>query len=176
MSDRPECERFKGRHRDLCEGEGRDGRPNPGLERANNFRRKHGLELLTWAPDVIAGWAGQRDSIPVSIPRTPSKPRGRPGSELKAIFDELGVAIPGCEGCTGTAARMDAAGVIGCREKRAVFLAEIKDRAKDVPRETWRAGVFMAIRTGWAFSVDLFDPISSLYDEAVNRAERKEQA
>lgn len=42
-----ECEKFKGRLRDLCEGHGRDGRPNPPRKYVDAFREQHGITEWT---------------------------------------------------------------------------------------------------------------------------------
>jgi len=43
---RQECEKFRGRKRDLCEGKGLDGRSNPSQESTDRLRSKHGLDSI----------------------------------------------------------------------------------------------------------------------------------
>lgn len=46
---RPECEQFRGRKRDLCEGHGLDGRENPLQQDSDRLRAKFGLEPIVVA-------------------------------------------------------------------------------------------------------------------------------
>jgi len=100
-----------------------------------------------------------------------SRRQGSPGTEFKLLVDSLGVSIPGCEGCQGTMARMDYSGIDGCRERREEFISEIKERAKSIGWLDYAHVAVNAVKSGLAFSINPLDPIGSLYDEAVRRAE-----
>jgi hypothetical protein len=98
---------------------------------------------------------------------------GGPGTELEAMFAELGVTgTAGC-GCKSIARQMDRWGPAGCRANAGVVVARL--------RENWAAlrlaeklGVALrAVTSGLAFVVDPRDPAPGLLAEAIRRAEAK---
>lgn len=66
--------------------------------------------------------------------------QGGPGTELVKIFKAAG--IPGCQQCYALAARMDAWGVDGCRQRRPQIVAEIMPRAEQWKSEgRWKRAI-----------------------------------
>jgi len=89
-----------------------------------------------------------------------------PGTHLKRLLAELGVAEKSSCGCNKYASQMDAWGVEGCRSRRSEICSHLKENA------TWRGkftAAVKAIQTGiW---ISPLDPYGSLVDEAIRRAE-----
>lgn len=106
----------------------------------------------------------------------PPAPADGPGTELRALIASLGLTErPGCR-CKAIAAEMNRAGAAGCRQHRSAFVARLKANA-----DRWygwgdwvRAGA-NALASGLAFRLDWSDPLGGLFDEAVCRAEEKQQ-
>jgi len=99
-----------------------------------------------------------------------------PGSELTALIKKLGyVSKPNCA-CKRHARMMDELGVEGCRRDRAVVIQWINDA-----RAEWgitglfgmAAPAWHAFTSGLAFRLNPLDPVPSLVDEAIRRAEAK---
>lgn len=97
----------------------------------------------------------------------PLAPRGGPGTELAALFAELGITERrGCN-CKGIAAAMDREGVAGCRRKREHFLSLLNENANKYSWwEKLKAGS-AAVLSG----APLY--LGGLYDVAVRRAAAK---
>lgn len=98
-----------------------------------------------------------------------------PGTEITAMFKALGAEPkPGCL-CAVRADQMDRLGIDGCREHRAEVLGWLRE-AYDVTgwAERFKAAR-LALTTGLAFKIDWRDPLSSLLDEAIRRAEAAER-
>lgn len=94
-----------------------------------------------------------------------------PGTELAALFAEVGITEKvGCN-CKAVAADMDRSGVAGCRERREYFLGELN---KNADKYNWwdriKAGGNL-VRTGTVFSAGI--TLGGMFDEAVRRAESK---
>lgn len=92
-----------------------------------------------------------------------------PGTELKAIFRSLG--LPTCGPCHAWASLMDQNGVRWCRDNKQLIVARLRE-ARD--EATWfqkRRAEVLAIATGLAFHLDPLDPLGSVVDEAIRRAE-----
>src|SRR5690606_21696263 len=128
-----ECEQFVGRLRDLCEGRGQDGRPDPHPKFVDAFRKQHGLSILD--PSEKAEnfeEEGQDFNTLVSVieanrpfdfndpsglsnfhqnfatsPITPHRSTGNAGTKLKEIFKELKVELPVCAPCQDAVLKMD---------------------------------------------------------------------
>lgn len=99
-------------------------------------------------------------------------PAALPGSELTSLLASLGLHGSGGCGCASLAARMDAWGVAGCRERREEILAHLREKAAGAGwLETLKAG-YLALSQGLLF--DPLDPAPGLLDEALRRAEAKE--
>lgn len=103
----------------------------------------------------------------------PPRPAGGPGTELKALLASLGLTPPGGCGCDDLAARMDAWGVAGCRERREDILARLRANAAKVGWLAKLKAGALAVAVGLAFRLDPRDPYPGLLDEAIRRAEAK---
>jgi len=105
-------------------------------------------------------------------PVAPPRPVGGPGTELKALLAGLGVtATAGC-GCNDTAARMDAMGAAGCRERAGEIADQLRGQAKAVG---WGVRLGAAVRSVAAGLVlNPLDPYPGLVAEAIRRAEAKQ--
>lgn len=90
-----------------------------------------------------------------------------PGRELAKLIKELGVKID-CKACSELAYKMRVWGVDGCREHRSELVKEISSRLGDV---SWFTRIAAATRAAFTFNIDLLDPVGSLVDEAIRRAE-----
>ena len=124
-------------------------------------------------PQIVKGGERYATPAPVSVPArapTPVQPTVGPGTELKLMFNELGVAVsPSCD-CNYRAAEMDRWGVDGCRERRTEIVNWL-DEAQ--AKKSWAAKLMIGVKAvakGW---VNVTDPIGSLVDEAIRRAEEK---
>jgi hypothetical protein len=99
-----------------------------------------------------------------------------PGTQFKLLTGQLGLHNRGGCNCDKLLKRMNEYGVAGCREHRYELLAYLHDNAS---RYGWtdkaKAGI-LAIRTGLLFRIDPFDPIGSLFDEAVRLADIASEA
>lgn len=92
---------------------------------------------------------------------------------MKKLLTELGIKSQLCEGCTGFAKWMDSVGVDGCRKERAKIVERL---AKQKESSTWLTQATVATRlftTGLILSIDPRDPLGSLVDIAISRAEAK---
>lgn len=124
--------------------------------------------IATVAADVLAGRPPRHGRI-VSREEKPAPPQGGPGTELAAILKGLGVEQ--CLPCQGRAKRMDEWGIEGCRANRAAIVGWMKEglSRQGVNVALWAAA--LAVRSGLAFRLNLLDPLGSLVDEAIRRAE-----
>lgn len=99
-----------------------------------------------------------------------------PGTELTVILKDLGAPAEKCASCVSFAHVMNLWGVAGCKAKRETIVARLNDQ-KTKRGWTFTAGaVLKAVTTGLAFSINPLDPIGSIVDEAIRRAEVKEAA
>lgn len=72
------------------------------------------------------------------------------------------------------ALKMNRWGTAGCRERREEIVTHLQKQAE---KFGWTGLLYVAARTigsGLAFRLSLIDPIGSLVDEAIRRAEAKE--
>lgn len=165
-----DCQHFPGRLFDLCTGQGQDGRPDPSPEAVQMFRAQVASETRG---TMVAGREPRSPLSNRPIRMRPPKLSG-PGTQFRQLLSEIDLHLPGCEGCQGTMSRMNRAGVEGCKEQRAQFLAEIKSRAKSVNFSKRLTAAWTAVQTGLCWSLNPLDPIGSLYDLAVSRAEKQD--
>ena len=94
-----------------------------------------------------------------------------PGSELHRLLATLNIH-PGDDcGCVALAAEMNRLGPEGCRRERARLVATIRARQDQYGWRTKLVAGTLALITGLAWKIDLADPIGSLFDEAVRRAD-----
>lgn len=112
---------------------------------------------------------GQRQQPPPARKVSPVPARKGPGAHLKAILAGLGLKPAKDCGCDKRAAEMDAWGPAGCREHRAEIVAWLDEqRAK----ASWSEKLVAAAKAMTAgLPINLLDPMGSLVDEAIRRAE-----
>lgn len=96
-----------------------------------------------------------------------------PGTEFGALVAQLGFESgPQCS-CKALMARMNAIGVEGCRREREPIVAAIRDNAKAWGWGSFAVAAAKAVVTGLVIHIDPTDPIGSLVDLAIARAEAK---
>lgn len=99
-----------------------------------------------------------------------------PGTELKTLLKSLGIEqSPTCD-CNGKALQMDLWGVDGCRANFDQIVQWMRDGQG---RWGWKDKLLaaaMAVKTGLAFKLNPMDPFPALVEEAIRRAEVKQQA
>jgi hypothetical protein len=105
-------------------------------------------------------------------PRATLAPPG-PGTHLARILTEVGIHEPGCCGCGGLAASMDAWGPAGCREpaNEATILAQLRENYDKLGWGTVIRAGYRALRSKLAFRLNPRDPAPGLLAEAIRRAE-----
>lgn len=130
--------------------------------------------------DVWSGQAprslGRIDRVGVQRPFVPAKPPGGPGTELKSLLAELGVGDANNCGCGSKAMQMDVWGVAGCRERRSEIVGWLAEQRRSRGWGATLAAATRALVFGAAFRLSFVDPLGSLVDEAIRRAEEKEIA
>ncbi len=95
-----------------------------------------------------------------------------PGAELKALFASLGFEPTAKCPCDRYAAQMNVWGIDGCTRQHDTIIRWMR-QAYDLT--TWlerRTAEVNAVLTGLAFKLDWSDPIPSLVDEAISRADK----
>lgn len=105
--------------------------------------------------------------------RTVPKPAGGPGTELRRLLKEIGVSDAGCGGCGSFAAEMDRWGVEGCRARRDEIAARLREQAKARGWKVLLSAAWSTAVSGLAFALNPLDPLGSLVDEVIRRAEEK---
>lgn len=100
----------------------------------------------------------------------PAGQKPGPGTHLKGIFRELG--FEACPICQGRAAQMDNWGAAGCREHFEEIVGWLRETAGRLGWAERFALVGRATASGWLLKVNWLDPIPSLVEEAIRRAER----
>src|SRR5687768_9751950 len=85
-----------------------------------------------------------------------------PGSELKAIFETLGITPDGSCGCEVMMRRMNRYGVAGCRQHRERILKFLRETAAKKGWATKLAAAGNAVWSGLAFRVNPLDPLPDL--------------
>lgn len=122
--------------------------------------------LATRSADPKA-WCGHCH-VRLGLHRASAAPApGGPGTELKALLSEMGLAeLPGCQ-CAARAARMDGWGVDGCRQRRDEIVGWLREgyAAAGWLDRLRAAGKALARGINWS------DPLGWLVDEAIRRAE-----
>lgn len=98
---RPECEQFRGRKRDLCEGRGFDGRKHPTQQHSDRLRLRFGLDSI----EVTIG--EPTESLPAK-PRDDLKRMtvSAIGTTLSKIFHDRIGQVP-CGDCKAEIARLN---------------------------------------------------------------------
>lgn len=77
--------------------------------------------------------------------------------------------------CNALRSEMNALGVDGCRRMRDHLLVQLRDNAAHVPWTSYATATVAAVRTGIAWRLNPLDPVGSLLDEAIRRAESAAQ-
>lgn len=169
MTDFPECEQLTGRMRKLCRGEVQT------RAKQNAYREMLGLEPLPpLYPSVNTGIQRGAPANGSPLPKKSCR-RGKPGNELTALLQSLGIDSKWCKtGCSGFSAKMNAWGVQGCKERRAEIVKRLEEQQQTAGVAVTAKAAAMALVTGVAFEIDLTDPLGWLADEAIRRAERAE--
>ena len=122
------------------------------------------------------------DPLPMAVsqaakpePRTPSPcRRGKPGNELMELLKSLGIPARWCEGCKGRAAMMNQNGIVWCRENRATIVGWLAEQRDSVDWITQASVAAKMLTTGVYLLVNPLDPLGSLVDIAIMRAEKCE--
>lgn len=93
-----------------------------------------------------------------------SLPAAGPGTCLLQIFREISITPKkGCD-CEKLRKEMDAAGVDGCRERKAEFIERLQSNAAKFGLSEWAAAGWQAVRQGKPLT------LAGLYDLAIERA------
>ena len=127
---------------DLAAGQRRvaDGRSGLPLEKVNLYRAKYGMDDLSELPPGVAVRLPNKKSHVISPPQTKKLATSGPGTELIRIYKDKGV--PSCQACYDLAAKMDAWGIEGCKDR----VEEIVDDCKGA-----EVAVFVKqLGTSWA--------------------------
>lgn len=94
-----------------------------------------------------------------------------PGTHLHLLISELGgKPTSGC-GCTAYAQQMDSWGVEKCREQRAEIVEHLRKAYKGTSYAELTKAIAKSVTSGLAFKLNPLDPLGSLVDEAIRRAE-----
>lgn len=144
---------------------------NPGPARPGRWRELWGaddLEYFERCRDAVS-----RECEPVPVKIGAERSAGGPGTELMALLHGLGIEPPPDCPCHEHAEQMDRWGVDRCRANRETIIGWLNEA-----RAEWGWGAFIlpGVRTlvsGLAFQLSIRDPVGSLVDEAIERAERK---
>ena len=98
-----------------------------------------------------------------------------PGKEMELLLKELSVPTKsgGCNSCHKIARQMNAWGVEGCRKNMDRLVKHFRTHIKDYSWMERLKAAAMAVATGLAFQLDWLNPIPSLINEAIRRAEVK---
>jgi hypothetical protein len=124
---RPECEQFKGRYRDLCEGRGLDGRFTPPQHAVDQFRSSKGL-------DTIVVTEGNNPRVSPHRQRYP--PVSRIGSRLEKMFADEWGAVP-CGDCKKAILKLNTMTVEQVRNLRSSVVHDISSRASKAVPQWW---------------------------------------
>lgn len=95
------------------------------------------------------------------------------GTELTAIFTELGIKPKASCGCKAKAAAMDSWGVAGCKERRAEILTWMQEAYEGISWNEWLATGYKLMGKQW---FNPLAPFGSILDEAIRRAEQRQSA
>ena len=163
------CERFvqpmPGRLWELCSGKCPAERPCPDeATRLRSLKTVTGVAVKAVDPATI---------VAAPTPAPAAAPSG-PGTELKALLASLGLTpASGCD-CNARAAQMNAWGVAGCRERRAEIVAWLREQATKASWSLAAVAAWKALK-GFRRWFRVRDPLGSIVDEAIRRAEGKEK-
>lgn len=94
-----------------------------------------------------------------------------PGDELREIFASMGIKPKNTCKCSATIQWMNEIGVDGCKKDRDVVVREIYAGIESYSASDIVLSLAGSVKTGLFMMISPLDPIGSLYDEAVRRAE-----
>lgn len=94
-----------------------------------------------------------------------------PGVQLKFIFQELG--FEACGICGEWICKMEQWGPDGCREHASEIIARLREAADKLSWGERFKLLGRTVSTGWVVKVNWLDPLPSLLNEAIQRAERE---
>lgn len=112
----------------------------------------------------------------------PRQPRNRqqapqptgPGTELKELLASIGLTPQGCR-CESRVKQMNQWGIQGCRDNREYIINWLREEER---KRGWgekiKAGL-LTVTTGLITELSPTDPLGSLVDIAISRAEKKQQ-
>lgn len=124
---RQECEQFKGRYRDLCEGRGLDGRFTPPQHAVNHFRSSKGLGVI-----VVTEM-----NTPRLSPHRQQRPKlSTIGDRLAQIFATKWGALP-CGDCKKAIQKLNRMTAEQVRDSRQQIIADIASRASSAMPQYW---------------------------------------
>lgn len=165
------CEQFPGRLRDLCEGQGRDGRPDPPLNVTQRFRAQYGLSPLSDDPVERSRQLAEESDVIISLSRPSSQELSRgPGRKLQDLFQQLAIEYREDCGCPAYARQMDAWGVAGCQAHFDEIVERLRSNAAKYCLWDHISAGSRALWSGLAFQVNPFDPFPGLVTEAIRQA------
>lgn len=110
-------------------------------------------------------------------PKRAPIPSGGPGSEIEVLIETLGLDefIPKTTcGCVETKEQMNVLGVVGCRlilDNLVTIFQEKLAKTKIGPVD-WIRIVGRAAFAGLVFRIDMLNPVKSIVEEAIRRAEQ----
>lgn len=97
-----------------------------------------------------------------------------PGTEFENLLIRMGIAIPDCQQCLARKILMNSLGPNGCRQQREPLLVELRAAAAQFRWQVKLTAVAKALRHGIVLNV--LDPVASLFDKAIERAEAKQRS
>ncbi len=156
-----ECEQFRGRLRDLCEGRGRDGRGNPPQYAVDLFRAQQGLPPI----------AGTRDRLSTEIMQSARSTQSGPGQKLRELLAQLAIAYREDCGCEPFARQMDDWSIAGCLEHFDEIVHHLRENARKYSFWEHLQSAVKAAASGLAYQLNPLDPFPGLVREAIRRAE-----
>ena len=104
------------------------------------------------------------------------KRTGGPGTEATLLLASLGIMpVVGCP-CRDFSVKMDRWGVAGCREHFAEIVKHFQDYQVEYGWSDKLKAASLSVLTGLVFKLNWFDPLPDFVNEAIRRAEEKENA
>lgn len=94
-----------------------------------------------------------------------------PGQELREIFASIGIKPKKTCKCSAITQWMDEIGVDGCKRDRNAIVREICAGIKNYSASEVAFSIVRMVESGLSMLISPLDPIGSLYDVAVRRAE-----
>lgn len=171
---RPECEKFTGRKREICEGTA-----DLPAYKINGYRRRWNLdpvpeyELNSTVVESIKQRVINIKKQRAARPSKQRKSRG-PGTELSKLLSTFGIKPRADCSCNLLINTMDSLGPAGCRQNKEKLLKLMRKNQDKYGWGSYLKAGFNAVRTGWVFKLNPLDPLPQLFDEAVRLAEQNQ--